>query len=354
MFSFEVLITHIIGSVLPSYVPTQAWQYAVRDSFVGLPYPHHAALREQTVLRRHPTGAGGVNFNLWRTQPLHAVEPRFTRVLHLVRCPGRHTASFTSHLLPSYEFVLQAMRRLRFAGLPASTARHLQRFGLALAMDEAEEAGWDGERSDDNLFSGCNYGDHRGMGTERFVARARPPRRGHRCWLYFSAAAWVFWNRLAGCHADGRYRVEDQLAALVADACSAVLGSGSEADARAARRLACGAEELGRLSLSAGQQGPEIANRTDECAGDDDSSALSGASRSLHRLFAASGLLSTPSAGPGTTLIRPSVHHRAHLRSGSSLPAVLRATDPALLAAVAELAAEYGYPHPDRGCGDND
>jgi hypothetical protein len=69
-----------------TYGICQSWLYAVNDIWGGVQYPHHSFLPYRSL------------FN-----------PRFDRVIHVVRSPLAHIASFTAHTHLSYEFVRNFM-----------------------------------------------------------------------------------------------------------------------------------------------------------------------------------------------------------------------------------------------------
>ena len=131
-------------------------------------YPHHAAINKDffnpSIFSRLFGGGGASSF----------VDPSFNRVLHVTRCPIKQISSVTTHLYGTYEFLLDCMVALDFAGLPPYTAQHFRTYGLGFGHRPKECAG---------LVRG------RGRITSH-------PRRGSQCWLHFSAAAWLFWNKL--------------------------------------------------------------------------------------------------------------------------------------------------------------
>lgn len=65
---------------------------------------------------------------MWKNEgdtTLEPYNPSFHTVYHIVRNPLKHIASFTSHMLPTYEFVFQAMQRLNYRGLPGTSINSL-------------------------------------------------------------------------------------------------------------------------------------------------------------------------------------------------------------------------------------
>jgi hypothetical protein len=153
----------------------------VNDSFVGMDYPHHAALSRQ---------AGGARTHslismLFGTTP-PSPDPVFLRVLHVVRCPMRQISAVTTHLRASYVFLLQSMVALDFIGLPSSTASYFRSYGLS--FPESDVCAADASLSSGAAPSGAVRGRRR-------LGHPYPP-RGSPCWLRFSASAWLFWHRL--------------------------------------------------------------------------------------------------------------------------------------------------------------
>ena len=105
-----------------------------------MPYPHHADLSKSKLNPHHPSNYyksifsslninpitnTNTNTNLPEFDLYHPYNPSFQEVYHIVRNPMKHIASFTSHLLGTYRFILHAMHRLDYSGLPSCSVEHL-------------------------------------------------------------------------------------------------------------------------------------------------------------------------------------------------------------------------------------
>ena len=130
----------------------------MNDNYIGKPYPHHARLNT----RENPP------------------DPFFHSVFHVVRCPISQISSLTSHLFGTYAFIYNTMVAMNYEGLPESTIDHLATYGFHGFSDSVYI-------HDIQCARVVSTG-----GTRNSLEG----HRGHPCWLYFSAAAWVFWNKL--------------------------------------------------------------------------------------------------------------------------------------------------------------
>ena len=175
-----------------------AWMYAVNDAALRTSYPFRALLplRERSLL-----------------------SPRFRSVVHLVRHPLRHLASFAGHLPASHDFV-------RFVAAGVGSA--LQ--GLLRAWTEGR------------LVTGPLPGEHalstgaREESLHRMLALAsavvavpQPAPPGP----LFPALSWLFWDALVDLQADSRLVVEggEGLQALAELAAGAEGGSAEAQEA---------------------------------------------------------------------------------------------------------------------------
>lgn len=138
---------------------TVSWFHAVNDNYGTTAYPHHAALDN--------------NANYF--------SPRFSKVIHIIRCPVKQISSFTTHLKASYLFVYEHM----------------------VLMKQT----WENYMNDEDnrmksfIVSSCN--------------------RGEKCNLHFSALSWLFWNNHVHKYADSTFHVEN-IDGLLAYICTIV------------------------------------------------------------------------------------------------------------------------------------
>lgn len=156
-----------------------AWMYAVNDAALRTSYPFRAIL---------PLSERGV------------LSPRFQSVVHLVRHPLRHLASFAGHLSASHDFV-------RFAAT-----------GIGSALEELLAAWTEGRQGREGRDgTGRLPGEHALSISARvtvlhrlltlasaIVAVPHPAPSGP----LFPALAWLFWDALVDLQADSRLRVE--------------------------------------------------------------------------------------------------------------------------------------------------
>lgn len=127
---------------------TVSWFHAVNNDYESSsPYPHHAALHNSNYF-----------------------SPRFSKVIHVVRCPLKQISSFTTHLHESYSFVYDHMILMKRA--------------------------WSSYMKSE---------DHR---MKSFITTSHCD-RGSKCNLHFSALSWLFWNNHVHKYADVTYHTED-------------------------------------------------------------------------------------------------------------------------------------------------
>eukprot|EP01042_Synura_sphagnicola_P001717 gene1717-2015_t len=125
----------------------------------------------------------------WRHVHVDFFSPRFRSVVHLVRCPLRHIAAFTTHLNQSYRFV----------------SAHMLSFPEPHVQLTA---------SSPYLNSLVDYG----------AQSAHCVRGDGLCLMPFSALSWVYWNRhISSSYADHTWPVENLTAARLALLCRLAL-----------------------------------------------------------------------------------------------------------------------------------
>ena len=148
----------------------QSWFYAANDVLVQSNYPHRGRLQERSFLN-----------------------PRFQNVLHLVRCPMDQISSFTSHLNASYDFVRVNMleqikhqydsSRTSTAEYGRESLRHIKEFPFTGIRHHEHSLWW--RRNHSEFFS---------IRQTQIIKSGKGCKRGDKCWLYFSALSWLFWN----------------------------------------------------------------------------------------------------------------------------------------------------------------
>jgi hypothetical protein len=134
---------------------TVSWFHAVNDNYGNTPYPHYATLD---------------NANYF--------SPRFTKVIHVIRCPVKQISSFTTHLHESYKFVYEHMMLMKTT--------------------------WG------------DYMKHEDERVKMFIPNNNC-NRGEKCNVHFSALSWLFWNDHVHSYADVTFHVEsiDELVSYI-------------------------------------------------------------------------------------------------------------------------------------------